>query len=147
MKGFKTSVEAGLFTMSLSLFLAVTAAAPMALWIFGKGERDWDAVRIGALPLGLGSILLSLIAFVAPAMAGPIRLAFPLNLTFPFLFGACSMVGALVLWVVYPPIGLLGDVARYDQLWARWDVLGVTAVYHMVVLTGAVLLTKKEEPS
>ncbi|MBS1713394.1 MAG: hypothetical protein JST30_03570 [Armatimonadetes bacterium] len=147
MKGLKASLESAMFTMSLSVLLAVLAAVPMALWMAGKGVKDWDAVRIGVLPLGIGCVLFALVAFVVPSVAGPRRIAFPLNLTYPVLFAACSLCGSVVLVMAYPPLGLLGDVARFDQVWGSFPVAGGMALYHAVVLTSVAVLSKPEESS
>jgi len=145
MKGLKASVESAMFSLSLSVLLAFLSAVPMALWMLGRGVKDWDAVRIGVLPLGIGCVLLAVLSFVSPALTGAQRIAFPLNLTMPLLFAACALCGALVLRTVYPPIGLLGDVARYDQVWGKWEVSGGAALYHTVVLTAVSVLSKKED--
>ena len=94
-----------------------------------------------ALPIS-ATLLFLLVAFLVPSLTATQRLAFPLNVTLPLVFGAMTVV-SVVLWTTTgSALFQVPGVLRLAETWSHPFSLVVVAAAQGIALTLAGLITR-----
>lgn len=126
-----------------SLLFALTAA-PLCAWLYGRGVRDLFVFSLACLPFALSVLLFVVVCALVPALIDGRSTGFPLNVTLPLVYCSFVFVVAQVLATLRPPIALIGEEPRVDQLAGRPDLLGIGFVLQFVGLTLSAGLSREK---
>jgi hypothetical protein len=136
--------QAWINALNVNVVLLLISFAAVAIALLSNGVTGIFEISIASVHPALASLLLILMAPVLPSLySSPIRI-FPKNITFPLLFGTLVVMFQALL--ENSPIGVmsLGDVQRFDRIWANLlFVLAVVGAQMGVLTIGVSLLRRK----
>lgn len=138
----KRAWRASVFALQVaSLLFVFTAGLTIGHHVL-RSVREPLPLAMSVWPLAIAALGMALVAFLVPTLLGDATMEFPLNLTLPTVY--CTLVCAVskTLSLSVPPIVLIGDWPRLDQMWADWRVLSIAWLLQCTVLSISVKLRR-----
>lgn len=146
---YKRAFTAWMFAASMAGYLFTVTAIPVIALFIGRGIRDFASLSFACFPLALAGLVFALLALLSPSLVAGNRLQFPLNFTLPTVYCSLVFLSTLLMANVRPPIALIGESPRIDQVWDRPDFLVGAWVVQVVCLSLSSLVSNRqaEDPS
>lgn len=143
----RRAVAAFVFGLNTASLLFVSATLFFALWLFSNGARELSPFVLGCFPSAAATICLAGLSFLLPNLVGGLDFRFPLNLTLPTVFCGLTVLMSRLMATLRPPLALIGEAPRVDQVWNNPTFLFICWLGQVAVMTVAARFWKKKEPT
>jgi hypothetical protein len=102
-------------------------------------------MSFACFPLAVAGLILAVLAFFVPSLVAGNRLQFPLNFTLPTVYCGLVLLSTQLMANVRPPIALIGESPRIDQVWARPDILGTAWLVQIVCMSFSTVIGNRKQ--
>ena len=132
---FKRAIAAWVFAASTAGFLFIVTFVPFVALLYAKGVRGIESYSFSCFPLAMAGLLFAVTAFLVPSLVAGNKTLFPLNFTLPTVYCALVLLSSQFMATVSPPIALIGESARIDQVWTRPDFLAAAWIVQVACMS------------
>ena len=141
----KRSIESGLFGSGVASTLFLLDAVPLSVWLVSNNLRNPFVLAFGSFPPACASVALMGLCCAFPDLVAGHKVRFPLNVTLPAVYSCLTVMTSHVLAMFRTPMALIGEEARIDQIWRRWDIVALAWFVQTCVLSVVAWLQSRRE--
>lgn len=149
MSWLKRSLESSNLALLAGLLMFLATTPPVLMFVWAKSGHKLTEIELAALPPIVGLLSLIVATIVFPSLTADNRLGARAIVALPVLYFALVFLTAKVFSWLLPPLILVGQIPRMDQVWTSPFVLVPSwflGTFVLVVASAVSKLAPKETP-